>query len=58
MKKILVTGGSGLLGSKVVSLTESEYQVIPTHFKHSLFLDSVRLDITNKRESLSEYSKI
>jgi len=50
MEKILVTGGSGLLGSKVVSLTESEYQVFPTHFKDSLFLNSTRLNITNKQE--------
>lgn len=57
MKKILVTGGSGLLGSKVVSLAESEYQVIPTHFKDSLFLNSVRLDITNKREVFQNIQK-
>lgn len=50
LKKVLVTGGSGLLGSKVVKLAKTNYQIIPIHFRDSLFPDSVRLDITNKHD--------
>lgn len=50
MKEILVTGGSGLLGSKVVKLAKDSYQVIPTYHRGSLFSNSVRLDITDRRE--------
>jgi len=58
MKKILVTGGSGLLGSKIVQSAGSDYQVIPTYFRDSVFPNSVRLDITNKREVFQTVQKI
>lgn len=49
MKKILVTGGSGLLGSRIVGLAKADHQIIPTHFRDSLFPNSMKLDITKKR---------
>jgi len=50
MKRILVTGASGLLGSKVVKLTEHSFEVIPTHNTRSFFKDSIKMDITNGDE--------
>jgi len=47
MKRILVTGASGLLGSKVVKLAEHSLEVIPTHNTRSFFEGSVKMDITN-----------
>jgi len=52
MERILVTGASGLLGSKIVKLAEHPFEVIPTHNTHSLFKDSVKMDITNCAEVL------
>jgi len=50
MKRILVTGASGLLGSKVVKLAEPSFEVIPTHNRRSFFKNSVKMDITNGAE--------
>lgn len=50
MEKILVTGASGLLGSKVVKLAEHSFEVIPTHNTRSFFKDSVKMDITNSAQ--------
>jgi len=57
MRRILVTGGSGLLGSKMVQLAGSNHQIIPTHFRESLFTGSVRMDITNKQEVIQTLRK-
>ncbi|HYB92638.1 MAG TPA: dTDP-4-dehydrorhamnose reductase [archaeon] len=51
MEKILVTGGSGLLGSKIVKLAGDNYEIIPTHHQHSLFSNSIEMNIT-KREKV------
>jgi dTDP-4-dehydrorhamnose reductase len=45
---LLVTGASGLLGSKVVKLAKRRYKVIPTYNTRSLQPDSIKLDITNQ----------
>lgn len=50
MDNILATGGSGLLGSKVVRLAESVYEVVSTHHTRSLFPNSIKFDITNRQE--------
>jgi len=50
MSRILVTGGSGLLGSKILKAAEDGYEVISTHHTRSLFPDSIKLDITEKSE--------
>jgi len=57
MKRILVTGASGLLGSKVVKLAEHSYEAIPTHNTRSLFKNSVKMNITNNAEVFQIVSK-
>jgi dTDP-4-dehydrorhamnose reductase len=52
MERILVTGASGLLGSKIVKLVDPSFEVIPTHNTRSFFKDSVKMDITNGAEVL------
>lgn len=58
MKKLVVTGGSGLLGSKIVQLAKNNFNVIPTHFRDSIFSGSLRLDITDKREVFQTIRKL
>jgi len=49
--KILVTGASGLLGSKVVQELQLEgHQVIPTSHSKSLYPTSIILDITQNKD--------
>jgi len=50
VERILVTGSSGLLGSKIVALAETRYETTPTHHEQPFFTNSVRLDITNEEE--------
>lgn len=52
MKRMLVTGASGLLGSKVAEVAKRSFEVIPTHHTRSLSPDSVKMDITNSAEVL------
>jgi dTDP-4-dehydrorhamnose reductase len=47
---LLVTGASGLLGSKVVKLAKRKYEVIPTYNTRSLQPGSIKLDITNQNQ--------
>jgi dTDP-4-dehydrorhamnose reductase len=46
MKRLLVTGASGLLGSNVVRLAERNFAVVPIHNAKPLQPNSLRLDIT------------
>lgn len=57
MEKILITGASGLLGSKVVKLAEQSFEVIPTHNTRSSFKNSFKMDITNSAEVLQVFGK-
>lgn len=57
MAKILITGASGLLGSKIVKLAEGRYEIIPTHRQRSLFPNSVEMDITKREEVLKVIQK-
>ncbi|MBS7622851.1 dTDP-4-dehydrorhamnose reductase [Candidatus Bathyarchaeota archaeon] len=50
MKKVLVTGSSGLLGGKLVKVLHDEYEVVPTHNTESLFHGSIRMDIVDGDE--------
>lgn len=50
MLKILVTGGSGLLGSKIVGAAKDKFNVVPTHNTASLFPNSIKMDITAEGE--------
>jgi dTDP-4-dehydrorhamnose reductase len=54
MKKVLVTGASGLLGSKILQLFKSEYDITGT-FNHNKFelpeIETVHLDITDPQQT-------
>jgi len=50
LKRILVTGASGLLGSKLVDILSKEYEVVPTHNVQALHPDSMRMDIVEREE--------
>ena len=50
MKRVVVTGASGLLGCKLVKALSDGYEVIPTHSTHLIHPDSVRMDIVDGKE--------
>jgi len=50
MQKILVTGGNGLLGSKIVKLAQTMYECVPTYHTSALLSNSLKLDVTSKEE--------
>lgn len=55
MGKVLVTGGSGLLGSKIIEIF-SKFEIIATYNANSLDIDNVvakSLDIRNEKEVFS-----
>ncbi|MDH5447447.1 MAG: dTDP-4-dehydrorhamnose reductase [Candidatus Bathyarchaeota archaeon] len=58
MEKILVTGASGLLGSKIVDKAEEKYAVYPTHTTHPMFLKSLKMNITDESEVKRIFSKV
>ena len=57
IKKILITGSSGLLGSKIVKQAGKHFKVTPTYKTKPLFLNSVEMNITDERETLRVFSK-
>lgn len=57
MERLLITGASGLLGSKIVELTGENYEVIPLHNTKPLHLNSSKLDIANRKEVFSLFRK-
>lgn len=58
MDRLLVTGASGLLGSKIVLLARRNYEVIPLHNVKSLHPDSLKLDITDQKQVLDLFSRL
>ena len=58
MERLLITGASGLLGSKIVELARDEYEVIPLHDTKSLYPDSLKLDITDQKQAFDLFSKL
>jgi len=50
LERILVTGTSGLLGSKIVKLAEQSFDVIPTHHTCPSFKESIKMDMTDSAE--------
>ena len=56
-KKILVTGTSGLLGSKIAEQARKHYEIIPTYGTKPLFLNSVKMDITDERNVRPVFKK-
>lgn len=57
IEKILITGSSGLLGSKIVEQAREHFKVVPTYRTKPLFVDSVEMNITDEGEVLRVFSK-
>jgi dTDP-4-dehydrorhamnose reductase len=57
-RKLLVTGASGLLGSKIVEIAKNDYTVIPLHKTKPLHSNSLKLDITSTAEVLNLFHKL
>lgn len=57
IEKILVTGASGLLGSKIVEQAGEHFKIVPTHKTKPLFPDSEEINITDGSEVLRVFSK-
>jgi len=58
MERLLVTGASGLLGSKIVELAREDYESIPLHNTKPLHPNSLKLDITDQNQVFSLFSKL
>lgn len=58
MRRLLVTGASGLLGNKIVELARENYEVTPLHNTKPLHLNSLKLDITNRKEVFNLFNRI
>jgi dTDP-4-dehydrorhamnose reductase len=57
-KQVLVTGANGLLGIKIVEKLQKEYLVTPTHRCTPFQANSLKLDVTEKRETDKIITKI
>lgn len=57
-RRILVTGASGLLGSKIVEQARRLYEVIPTYGAKTSFPNSVKMDITQKSDVQQVFSHL
>jgi dTDP-4-dehydrorhamnose reductase len=57
IENFLVTGSSGLLGSKIVEQAREHFKVIPTYRTKPLFADSVEMNITDEGEVLRVFSR-
>jgi len=58
LKKVLITGASGLLGRKLARALSEEYRVIPTHSTHPVNPDSMRMDIVDGSEVVGVLSEV
>jgi len=54
---LLVTGASGLLGSKIVNCAERNFTVVPTHGTNPLQSKSIKLNVVNLEEVLTIFQK-
>ncbi len=53
MKKLLVTGGSGLLGSNMAKMAVGQYEVFATYYTHPVTIKGVnfsRIDLTDEKQ--------
>jgi dTDP-4-dehydrorhamnose reductase len=53
MRKLLITGGSGLLGGNIAKLAKSEFKVYATYHQNKVSMNGIRffpLDLTKKTE--------
>jgi len=58
MEKLIITGASGLLGSKIVALAIEDYEVTPLHNTKQLFPKSLKLDITDQKQLFNLLNKL
>ena len=58
MEKLIITGASGLLGSKIVKLAKNDYRVIPLYNTKPLYPNSLKLDVTNQKQVSDLFSKL
>jgi dTDP-4-dehydrorhamnose reductase len=57
-KVVLITGASGLLGSKIVKAVTNHFRVIPLHNTRPLHTHSLKLDVTKANEVSSLFRKL
>jgi len=57
-KRLLVTGASGLLGSKIVKIAREDYEVIPLYGSKPLNSNALKLDITEREQVFSLFKKV
>lgn len=51
MEKILITGGTGLLGNKMVNYRSEDYSIIGTYHKIKPdFINNIKFDMLNKKQ--------
>ena len=58
MQKLLVTGASGLLGNKIVTLAENSFHVTPTDVTEPLHPNAVKADITDETGISHLFNKV
>ena len=58
LKKILVIGASGLLGSKLVDALSKRYEVFPSHNTQAVYPNSIRMDVVDRERVLRIISEI
>jgi dTDP-4-dehydrorhamnose reductase len=58
MRKLLITGASGLLGNRLVEYARENYKVTPLHNTKPLHPSSLKLDITNPKQVLTLLTKL
>jgi dTDP-4-dehydrorhamnose reductase len=58
MQRLLVTGSSGLLGSKIVELAKSDTVTVPLHNTAPLHSNSLKIDITIRSETENLFHKL
>lgn len=57
MKRLFITGGSGLLGSKFKAIAGDNYEIIKTYNRNPRE-NAVKLDIANKKDVLNKISSL
>lgn len=57
MKHLLITGGSGLLGSKFRYIAGNEYEIITTHHKNPV-KNSIPLNITDEKDVINKITSL